>query len=125
MEQVVDAEEVAATKLEEAKEVVEMREIITTAITITTGTRSTAGTTAPFASRTNTPMELDMLTLHTLVPQRHLLQKLCVRVPRMPTYRIFRLLFAMVRNPRVTIKSTEHGLPPSLLAPSGRWNSTC
>ena len=74
MEQAVDAAEAAATKLEEEEDVVEMTEITATADAITAVTpRSTAGTTTPFAFRTNRLMKPNMLMLHTLVPQRHLL----------------------------------------------------
>ena len=74
VEQAVDAAEAAATKLEEEEDVVEMTEITATADAITAVTpRSTAGTTTPFAFRTNRLMKPNMLMLHTLVPQRHLL----------------------------------------------------
>ena len=87
VEQVVDAEEVAATKLEEDEDVDEMTERAVTAVAITVGiSRSTAGTTAPFATRTNRPMKPSMLILllHTLVPRRHLPRKLGARVMKTP-----------------------------------------
>ena len=74
VQQAVDAAEAAATKLEVEEEVLEMTERTATADEITAVTpRSTAGTTAPFASRTNRLMKPNILMLHRLVPQRHLL----------------------------------------------------
>ena len=81
----VDAEEVAATKLEEDEDVDEMTERTVTAVAITAGIpRSTAGTTDPFATRTNRPIKPSMLILHTLVPRRHLPCKLGALVPKTP-----------------------------------------
>ena len=85
VEQVVDAEEVAATKLEEDEDVDEMTERTVTAVAITAGIpRSTAGTTAPFATRTIRPMKASMLILHTLVPRRHLPRKIGAPILRTP-----------------------------------------
>ena len=66
VEQVVDAEEVAATKLEEDEDVNETTERIVTAVAMSAQIqRSTAGTTAPFATRINRSMKPSMLVLNT------------------------------------------------------------
>ena len=85
VEQAMDAAEAATTKLEDEENVVKMTARTATADEITAvPPRSTAGTTAPFASHTNRLMKPNMLMLHTLVPQRHLLLTLGARPPRTP-----------------------------------------
>ena len=83
----MDAAEAAATKLEEEEDVVEMTERTATAdeiTAVTPSTAGTAGTTAPFASHINRLMKPNMLMLHTLVPQRHVLLTLGARPQRTP-----------------------------------------
>ena len=87
VEQAVDAAEAAATKLEVEEEVLEMTERTATAdeiTAVTPSTAGTAGTTAPFASHINRLMKPNMLMLHTLVPQRHVLLTLGARPQRTP-----------------------------------------
>lgn len=93
--QKMHAKEVAATTLlaKEDESVAEMMERTATADAIAAVTpRSTADTTAPFASRINRRMKPNMLMLHTLVQQRHLLHTLGARLTSAPTKRAFRLL---------------------------------